>query len=106
MLNIVVNASHAIAEQNKGSEQKGRITIQSRSVDNWIEIKISDNGCGITEENLTRVFEPFFTTKEVGKGTGQGLALAYRAIVEQHEGMLEVDSQLQQGTTFTIRLPR
>ncbi|MBW9268758.1 MAG: hypothetical protein K1566_03860 [Candidatus Thiodiazotropha sp. (ex. Lucinisca nassula)] len=106
ILNIVVNASHAIAEQNKESGQKGRITILSRTVDNWIEIKISDNGCGIPEENLTRVFEPFFTTKEVGKGTGQGLALAYRAIVEQHEGMLEVDSQLQQGTIFTIRLPR
>ncbi|MCG7873105.1 MAG: ATP-binding protein [Candidatus Thiodiazotropha lotti] len=63
-------------------------------------------GCGIPEENLTRVFEPFFTTKDVGKGTGQGLALAYRAIVEQHKGKLEVDSQLQRGTIFTIRLPR
>ncbi|MCG7983233.1 MAG: ATP-binding protein [Candidatus Thiodiazotropha lotti] len=106
LLNIVVNASHAIAQQNKESGQKGRITIQSRMVEKWVEIKISDNGCGIPEENLTRVFEPFFTTKDVGKGTGQGLALAYRAIVEQHKGKLEVDSQLQRGTIFTIRLPR
>ncbi|MET0081213.1 MAG: ATP-binding protein, partial [Candidatus Thiodiazotropha lotti] len=76
LLNIVVNASHAIAERNNENDQKGRITIQSQMVDKWAEIKISDNGCGIPEEYLTRVFEPFFTTKDVGKGTGQGLALA------------------------------
>jgi len=66
---------------------------------------VADTGAGIPEEIRSRVFEPFFTTKEVGKGTGQGLALAHAAIVKRHQGQLWFESELGQGTTFFIRLP-
>ena len=69
------------------------------------EIGISDNGCGIPEAVQARVFDPFFTTKEVGRGTGQGLAIAYSAVVDKHRGEIWFDTEEGKGTTFTIRLP-
>ena len=69
-----------------------------------IEIKVSDTGCGIPEENLNKLFDPFFTTKEVGKGTGLGLAVSY-GIIEKHGGHVHVKSKVGEGTTFTIWLP-
>jgi signal transduction histidine kinase len=68
-------------------------------------IRIADNGTGISEENLHRVFDPFFTTKEVGKGTGQGLAIAFKSIVDRHGGKVDIDSKPGAGTTFMIALP-
>jgi signal transduction histidine kinase len=69
-----------------------------------VVVTISDTGCGIAEEHLTKIFDPFFTTKEVGKGTGLGMNIAYH-IVQKHNGTLAVDSEVGKGTTFTITLP-
>jgi signal transduction histidine kinase len=96
-MNILVNAAQAI-------EEKGIITIKTAQRDGYVEVKISDTGKGIPEENLSKVFDPFFTTKEVGKGTGLGLNVAYN-IVKKHNGSIEVESTVGKGTTFTIRLP-
>ena len=105
VLNIIVNAAHAIADVIKGSENKGRITIRSYVDGDGVIIGISDTGTGIPEHIRDRVFDPFFTTKEVGKGTGQGLAIARSVIVDKHGGELTVQSQVGKGTTFLIRLP-
>jgi signal transduction histidine kinase len=106
VLNLIINAAHAIAKSlEESSEDKGLIRIVTRSMPDAVEIRVTDNGCGIPEELRERVFEPFFTTKEVGKGTGQGLAMAHKAIVVKHHGELRLDSQEGVGSTFTIRLP-
>jgi signal transduction histidine kinase len=69
-----------------------------------VEIKVSDTGCGIPEENLSKLFTPFFTTKALGKGTGLGLSIVY-GIIKMHRGQITVQSQIGQGTTFTVTLP-
>jgi len=71
----------------------------------WAEVRIRDTGTGIPESARAKVFDPFFTTKAVGKGTGQGLAIAHNVIVDKHGGTIKVSSAPGQGTTFTIRLP-
>jgi signal transduction histidine kinase len=96
-MNILMNAAQAI-------EKEGEITISTRAEDGHVEVRISDTGIGIPEENLSRIFDPFFTTKEVGKGTGLGLNVVYN-IVRKHKGSIEVDSTVGKGTTFTVRLP-
>lgn len=105
LLNLLVNASHAIATKYKDLEEKGTITIKTRRVGDWFELSVSDTGCGIPEKNLDRIFDPFFTTKEVGKGTGQGLALCHDIVVKKHGGTIDVQSELGKGTTFTLRFP-
>ena len=106
VLNIIVNAAHAIeAARGEESTEKGKIEISTRSHGDEVEIRISDTGCGIPEEIVDRIFDPFFTTKAVGKGTGQGLAIAYKTVVDQHKGQLSVDSTPGVGSTFSIRLP-
>ncbi len=106
ILNIITNAAHTIADFIADtSEDKGLITISTRKDGDWIEIRISDTGTGIPEEIRTRVFEPFFTTKEVGKGTGQGLAIVHNVVVEKHGGTITFESETGEGTTFIIRLP-
>ncbi len=105
LLNLVVNASHAIADRVDHDGGKGVISISSALRDHTVEIVIGDNGCGIPPEIISRIFEPFFTTKDVGKGTGQGLALAHAVIVERMKGALEVDSTPGEGTRFLLRLP-
>jgi PAS domain S-box-containing protein len=105
-LNLIVNAAHAIeAVPDRDPEQLGRITIISELRDNAVCIRIQDTGIGIPDSIRTRIFEPFFTTKEVGKGSGQGLAIAYSAIVDQHQGSINVQSQPGEGATFIIYLP-
>jgi signal transduction histidine kinase len=71
----------------------------------WAEIRIEDTGTGIPEKLRTRIFDPFFTTKEVGKGTGQGLAIARSIVVDKHGGSLHFETEEGKGTTFIIRLP-
>ncbi|RMG44438.1 MAG: PAS domain S-box protein [Acidobacteria bacterium] len=106
ILNLVVNAAHAIAEvRGERPETKGRIAVRTRVEGEEAVVVVEDDGCGIPPENLERIFEPFFTTKEVGKGTGQGLSIAHHVIVEEHGGTISVDSEVGRGTKFTIRLP-
>jgi two-component system, NtrC family, sensor kinase len=105
-LNLIVNAAHAIGDVVKNTEgTKGVIKISMRRNGPWAEIVISDSGTGIPEPIRHRIFDPFFTTKEVGKGTGQGLAIAWSTVVEKHGGQLSFESTVGKGTTFTIRLP-
>ena len=106
LLNIIVNAAHAIGDVvGDGSNGKGKITISTRQEGGMAEVRISDTGSGIPEEIRDRIFDPFFTTKEVGKGTGQGLAIARSIVVDKHGGTIDVQSEMGQGTTFVIRLP-
>jgi signal transduction histidine kinase len=96
-MNILVNAAHAISD-------KGEIRIATLATNGNVEIRISDTGSGIPRENIPKLFDPFFTTKEVGKGTGLGLHVAYD-IIKKHHGMIDVESTVGRGSTFTIRLP-
>lgn len=104
-LNLLVNAAHAIGEVVAKTGQKGHIRVRTRYEDNSVRIAIEDTGCGIPEEVRERVFDPFFTTKEVGKGTGQGLAISRSIVVEKHGGALSFQSETGKGTTFTIVMP-
>jgi signal transduction histidine kinase len=106
ILNIVVNAAHAIATARTADGLgKGLITVVSRQREQWAEICIADDGCGMPAHVQEKIFDPFFTTKAVGKGTGQGLSIAHNVIVTKHRGTLSVSSEPGRGTTFTIRLP-
>jgi len=106
ILNLVVNAAHAIADKNKanGTTAKGTITVTSRVEDGFAVVSISDTGGGIPEAIRKRIFEPFFTTKEVGRGTGQGLSIAHN-VIKAHGGTLDFVTELGKGTTFNVRLP-
>ncbi len=106
LLNMIVNAAHAIADAaGDRPNSKGTITVRTRNKGAWAEVSVSDTGTGIPEEIRSRIFDPFFTTKEVGRGTGQGLAITYSTIVDRHGGAIDVDSKIGEGTTFHIRLP-
>jgi signal transduction histidine kinase len=104
-LNLLVNAAHAIEEQMKISGKKGTIRVSTRQDGECVEISISDTGSGIPEDARNKIFEPFFTTKAVGKGTGQGLALARAMVVDKHAGTLTYRTEIGKGTTFFVRLP-
>ncbi|MGB5158247.1 PAS domain-containing sensor histidine kinase [Desulfobacterium sp. N47] len=106
ILNLIINASHAVADSiDKASGNKGIIKIKTRCNDSWAEIRISDTGPGIPEEIRERIFDPFFTTKEVGKGSGQGLAISHSVIVKKHGGSIGFETKINQGTTMIIRIP-
>ena len=106
VLNIVVNAAHAISDVvGDGGKGKGKIKVKTRPDGDWAVVEISDTGAGMPPHVQQRIFEPFFTTKEVGKGTGQGLAIAHNVIVDKHGGTIKVTSAPGKGTTFIIRLP-
>ena len=106
-LNIIINAAHAVGTVvEAGQREIGFIDITTLQLDEMVEIRIADNGIGIPEEIRDRIFDPFFTTKEVGKGTGQGLAVAYDVIVRKHKGDIFVESEHGVGTVFIVRLPR
>jgi signal transduction histidine kinase len=104
-LNLIINAAHAIGDVVGKAGGRGTIRIRTSREDKTARIDIADSGSGIPEAIRHRVFEPFFTTKEVGKGTGQGLAIARSVVVTKHGGTLTFDSEVGKGTTFTIRLP-
>ncbi len=105
ILNLVVNAAHAIGEVMSKSGAKGKIKVSTRVAGDHVEVAVADTGGGIPEHVAPHVFEPFYTTKAVGKGTGQGLALAWTVVTQKHRGTLRFDSKLGVGTTFFVRLP-
>ena len=99
LINIILNAVQAMKEI-------GKLTIDTYhdNKNDMVVIDVNDNGCGIPEDALDRIFDPFFTTKEVGEGTGLGLAIAY-GIVTKYQGRMTVKSKVEEGTTFTIKIP-
>jgi signal transduction histidine kinase len=106
LLNLIVNAAHAIGDVVKNNPgTKGLITVQTRRDGEHIEVRVRDTGTGIPEAVRSKIFEPFFTTKDVGKGTGQGLAMVYGCIVKRHAGTVTFETEVGKGTTFIIRLP-
>jgi PAS domain S-box-containing protein len=105
LLNLIVNAAHAVGDVSRRTKKKGRITVRTFVDGNDCVIEVKDTGSGIPDAIADRVFEPFFTTKEVGVGTGQGLALAYSLIHDRHEGSIGFESDPMCGTTFTVRIP-
>ena len=106
ILNMIVNAAHAIAEKNQDNQsEKGTIQVRTIHEGDQAKICISDTGAGIPEDIRHKIFDLFFTTKETGKGTGQGLAISHSVIVEKHKGSLTLESQEGKGTTFNITLP-
>ena len=96
-MNVLSNACQAIAD-------RGEIRIRTSTDNGEAVIEIEDDGSGIKKEHLRKVFEPFFTTKAVGQGTGLGLSISY-GIVQQHNGSIEVESEVGRGTRFCVRLP-
>ena len=105
LLNLLVNAAHAIGDRVGTSGEKGRIGVEARRVGDDCELRVRDTGTGIPEHARSKVFDPFFTTKEVGKGTGQGLALAHATIVNHHGGTIRFETELGVGTTFVVTIP-
>jgi signal transduction histidine kinase len=106
VLNLIVNAAHAIGDVvslNPGA--KGLITVQTRGDGDFAEVRVTDTGTGIPEAVRPKIFDPFFTTKDVGKGTGQGLAIVYGAVVNRLGGSVTYETEVGRGTTFILRLP-
>jgi two-component system NtrC family sensor kinase len=107
LLNLLINAAHAIGDvvRSEGGPARGRITVTTRCVERAVEIRVRDTGTGIPADLHQRIFEPFFTTKPVGRGTGQGLALAHAVVVHRHGGGIWFETESGRGTTFVVRLP-
>ena len=107
ILNLVVNAAHAIADRQKqeARHDPGTIRISTSAEAGWVEIRVSDTGTGVPEAIRQRIFDPFFTTKEVGRGTGQGLTFVHSIVVDQHGGTVAFETEPGVGTTFIVRLP-
>ncbi len=105
ILNVIINAAQAIGEIHAQTGTRGKITVKTATTCNHVVISVQDTGGGIPESARGRVFDPFFTTKDVGKGTGQGLAMAHSVIVDRHHGDLTFETTTGVGTTFYIRLP-
>jgi signal transduction histidine kinase len=103
-LNLIVNAAHAVGDVVGQGGSKGTIRITTCREGNLVRVDIADTGSGIPESIRHRIFDPFFTTKAVGKGSGQGLAIARDIVVTKHHGSLTFETEVGKGTTFTIRL--
>ena len=97
-VNLISNAVDAM-------EDFGKITIKTVDIGDQIEIRFKDNGRGIAEDKMTKIFEPFYTTKDVGEGTGLGLSISY-SIIKQHNGSIDVESKVGEGTEFILTLPK
>lgn len=104
-LNLIVNAADAIHEKAGEGGPLGRIEVRTRAEADGLRIEVEDNGAGVPKAIRDKLFDPFFTTKEVGKGTGQGLSIAYDVVANRHGGSIEIDSTEGVGTTFIVRLP-
>ena len=105
LLNLVVNAAHAVAERVADGLEKGRIRVSTRHAGAHVTITVEDDGIGIPKAIRNRIFDPFFTTKDPGKGTGQGLAIVHRIVVEHHAGDIRVESEPGRGAKFEVTLP-
>ncbi len=105
ILNLILNAVHAIEEAKEEGGEKGLIKIETKREKDSVLISVSDTGTGIPEGIRDKIFDPFFTTKAPGKGTGQGLAIAHRYIVELHKGQIFFTTKMGKGTTFYVRIP-
>ncbi len=105
ILNLIVNSAHAIQDVVGDSGRKGTISVQTRLDGDDVVVAVSDTGGGIPAHVLTRMFEPFFTTKEIGRGSGQGLAIAWTIVTDKHAGRIYCESELGIGTTVYVRLP-
>ncbi|MDA8297777.1 MAG: EAL domain-containing protein [Actinomycetota bacterium] len=103
LLNLIVNAAHAVTQTNQPGE-RGQIAVATGTSTGFATITVSDSGPGIADDVLPHIFEPFFTTKPIGQGTGQGLALAWSTVVDRHHGRIDVDTSTS-GTQFTLWLP-
>jgi PAS domain S-box-containing protein len=105
-LNLIVNAAHAIRDAvGDDRNERGTIRISTHRDGDIVEVRVSDTGCGIREEDRGKIFDQFFTTKEIGRGTGLGLSIARQVVVERHGGSLDVQSEPGEGATFIVRLP-
>jgi two-component system, NtrC family, sensor kinase len=104
-LNLIVNAAHAVEDAAGKDGKRGLIRIESRLEGDTAVIRFSDTGCGIPKSIRERIFDPFFTTKKIGRGSGQGLAIAHSVIVDKHGGSIDLESEPGVGTVFRICLP-
>lgn len=98
LLNLLINSIYAV-------ERKGNITLSMTLKNEYLELSVADNGCGIAEDKIDKIFNPFFTTKPVGSGTGLGLSITYKIIDNLHKGSIKAESIVGEGTTFIIRVP-
>jgi two-component system NtrC family sensor kinase len=103
LLNLIINAAHAVVDRGPAAGP-GMVKVGTRLDRGHVEITVADNGCGMPVDVQARLFEPFFTTKEVGRGTGQGLAIV-RSAAQKHGGTITFESAVGVGTAFTLRLP-
>jgi two-component system, NtrC family, sensor kinase len=106
ILNILTNGFYAVNEKQKNADKnyKPLVTVQTKKINDKIELKVSDNGNGIPQNIIDKIFQPFFTTKPTGQGTGLGLSLAYDIITKEYNGTLKVESEEGEGTQFVIAL--
>lgn len=102
-VNLIINAAHAI--KNYTNSGSGVIRIEINPNDEHCDISVCDNGCGISDENISKIFDPFFTTKPVGQGTGLGLSISHNIIVDKHHGKISVDTKPGIGTCFRVSIP-
>ena len=107
LLNLFNNAFYAVSDKQKNADEnyKPLVSIQTKKINDKIEIKVSDNGSGIPQNIIDKIFQPFFTTKPTGQGTGLGLSLAYDIITKEHNGTIKVGSNEGEGSEFIIQLP-
>ncbi|NDV18578.1 PAS domain S-box protein [Pseudodesulfovibrio sp. JC047] len=105
VLNLIINGAHAIEKVKQETGEPGEISIRTYAAGSMVVLEITDTGVGIPDDVAEKIFDPFFTTKEVGKGTGQGLAIAHNVVVNMHGGAIDVITEMGVGTTFVVRLP-
>jgi signal transduction histidine kinase len=105
-LNLIGNGFYAANKRSRETGSRPVLKVTTRDLDSAVEVRIRDNGTGITPENRDKLFQPFFTTKPTGEGTGLGLSISYEIVTQQHGGTIAVDSEVGAFTEFTVRLPR
>jgi len=105
-LNLISNGLYAIQKRNRANGSRPVLKVATRDCGAMVEVRVRDNGIGIAPENRDKLFQPFFTTKPTGEGTGLGLSISYEIVTQQHGGTIEVESEVDAFTEFTVRLPR